>query len=158
MGLTREVSCSHNRFRGGQSGQHSAVTSSEAMASPRAISLPGVRAIALHNDPRHPAAPASCHRPHYCHYFRLLDGRNGLAYHEFTRNYERQAVVHATRVRATSKRRISSRPSMNGNAAHGPKPTLVTVMRPAPLRQGPFVPSFHPENFCRVILASAWSG
>jgi hypothetical protein len=89
---------------------------------------PGHRHCAAY-DPRHPAAHASCHCP--C-YGRRRDGRNG---HRLSRIHGRRAQVFYDGMR------------------HRPETTFGTVNADVLADKDP-----SPENFCRVIRASAWSG
>jgi hypothetical protein len=76
----------------------------------------------------------------------------GIAYHEFTDD-ERGAVVHAHPRPGHFKEEIIQ--AFYDGMRHRPETTFGTVNADVLADKDP---SFQPENFCRVIRASAWSG
>ena len=76
----------------------------------------------------------------------------GIAYHEFTDD-ERRAVVHAHPRPGPFKEEIIQ--AFYDGMRHRPETTFGTVNADVLADKDP---SFQPENFCRVIRASAWSG
>ena len=147
MGLTPKHASAHERFEVDSANAARDFLSSHGIAE-REIETVWT-AIALHTTPGIP--------PHMHPVIALVTAGVemdvlGIAFSEFT-DAEREAVVHAHPRPSRFKEEIIQ--AFYGGIHQKPETTFGNVKADVLADKDP---SFRPENFCRVIRASAWSG